>query len=300
VRTDWTLVRRLAEELDARFRGAKVRDAGLLADGRTGIALRSRGSDVLLCLDIFSTPPLVTVEEGELPIAAEPGFVRALVTSLRGSALVSARSRTGDRLLRLTFGTRSRFGVGDEIDLYVELVPRFGNLVLVKHGTIVAAAKEFSLADNGTRAVLAGMPYELPPLVARATPPSDLPEGASVLDHLRSYREGRVRSGDEQRVQLRRAQIVKRLDERMRKAEAELRKVADKREKAAARDRLREQGEAIFATLHDLPERERDDAKERAGTLFAQYKKLGASLPHLDEREAALRTLLRAIDELRW
>jgi predicted ribosome quality control (RQC) complex YloA/Tae2 family protein len=301
MRTDWTLIRRAAEELDARFRGAKVRDVGLLADGRVAIALWSRGVTSLLCFDVFGTPPLVTVEDGELPIATEPGFVRALGAALRGTVLTAARSRTGDRLLRITFGARSRFGVGDEVDLYAELVPRFGNVVLVKGGTIVAAAKEFSLADNGTRAVLNGMRYELPPLIARDAPAAPaVPDGASVLDAFAAYRGERLSSGRDEAATRRRTALLKRLDERMRKAGSELAKVAAKREKALARDALRSEGESIFATLYDLSEVERDQAKEQAATLFAQYKKLGASLPHLELREAALRETLRAIEELRW
>jgi predicted ribosome quality control (RQC) complex YloA/Tae2 family protein len=295
------MIRRLAEEIGARWSGSKVRDVGLLPDGRTAIALWHRGETHLLCIDIFGTPPLVTIEDGELPIAGEPGFIRALGASLRGTVLLAARSRTGDRLLRLTFGARSRFGVGDEVELYVELVPRFGNIVLVKGETIVAAAKEFSLADNGTRAVMNGMRYELPPLVARvANPSSDVPDGDSVLDAFRAFREGRVANGDARRAEHRRAALIKRLEERARKARGELAKIEAKRAKALERDALRDEGDAIFATLHDLDPAAREEAKERATALFAQYKKLGASVPHLDEREAGLRDILRAIEDIQW
>ena len=158
------LVRRLGHELERRLRGARVADAGLLADGRVALALRSRGVSVLLAVDAFASPPLVTVEDGELAIAAEPGFVRAMAGALRGMMLSAVRARRGDRLLRLTFSSRSRFGVDEHVELYLELVPRFGNLVLVKRDRVVAAAKEFSLADNGRRAVQAGLEYALPPL----------------------------------------------------------------------------------------------------------------------------------------
>ncbi|MHB8148408.1 MAG: NFACT family protein, partial [Vulcanimicrobiaceae bacterium] len=151
--TDWVLIRRLAFEIEQQFRGAKVRDVGLLPDKRSAIALWSRGQTHLLCIDIFGSPPILTVEDGELPIAAEPGFIRALGVTLRGTALLRARARKGDRLLRLSFGARSRFGVGDEVELYIELVPRFGNIVLVKGETVVTAAKEFSPSQNGIRAI---------------------------------------------------------------------------------------------------------------------------------------------------
>jgi predicted ribosome quality control (RQC) complex YloA/Tae2 family protein len=192
MRTDWQLIRRASAEIESRLRGARVRDVGLLPDGRPAIELNRRGEDVLLAFDPFGTPPLVTVERETLPIAAEPGFVRALGAALRGTTLLGAQSRTGDRLMRLRFGTRSRFGVGDEVTLYAELVPRFGNLVLVKRDMVVAALKEFSLAENGMRSVQAGLPYEAPPLVARESRGAEVPEDRSVLDAFKAYRDERA------------------------------------------------------------------------------------------------------------
>jgi predicted ribosome quality control (RQC) complex YloA/Tae2 family protein len=166
--TDWLLVRRLGRELEARLRGGKVTDAGLLPDGRTAIVLRRGPNARLLVFDPFGSPPAVTIEDGELGILAEPGFVRALAASLRGTVLTAVKARNGDRVLRFTFSSRSRFGVGDEFDVYAELVPRFGNIIMTKGEKVVAAAKEFSPAENTRRSVQAGLPYELPPLPPNA------------------------------------------------------------------------------------------------------------------------------------
>lgn len=340
VLTDWVMVRRMAFELEARFRGAKVSDVGLMPDGRTAISVSSRREAYLICLDVFGSPPLVTVEEGELPVAGEPGFIRATALGLRGCALLAVKSRKGDRLMRFTFGTRSRFGVGDEIELYVELVPRFGNTVLVKNDRVVAAAKEFSLAQNGTRAVEVGMTYRQPPLATRPAlaPGADaaqlegddlmhdpvivyrrhgrieqcylLPldrfgddersESPSLLSVLREYRNEKVGSNERERTALRRKALAKRLDERARKIRDEFSSIEAKRRKAAAREELRATGEAIYATLHECSGADREEAKERAASLFHEYKKLAAAIPHLDDRALHLLELQRAIEELRW
>ncbi len=301
MRTDPGLIRRAAHELDERFRGAKVRDAGLMDDGRFAILLWSRGSSALLAFDAFGTPPLVTVEDGDLAIGAEPGFVRAAATNLRGSSFLRAQSRTGDRLLRITFGSKSRFGVGDEFDLYAELVPRFGNLILAKADIVVAAYKEFSLAENAQRAVQAGARYGLPPLNARPTQDTnEVEDSASVLDAFKRARDERLGAGADRRTHERRRQLVKRLDDRERKLRIELEKVQGKRAKADARDELRAQGEQIFATLHDIEPSAQDEAKDSAAKLFVQYKKLGASILHLQTRAEAIAESLRAIEELRW
>lgn len=276
-------------------------DVGLLSDGRVGVMLHRRGSNALLCFDVFGTPPLVTVEEDDLPIGSEPGFVRALGAALRGSALLETQSRTGDRVLRLRFGTRSRFGVGDEVTLYAELIPRFGNLVLVKGDVVVAALKEFTLAENGTRTVTAGIGYELPPLLAReGALATGIDADASVLEAFAAFRAEKVGSGERARTAQRRAQLLKRLDQRERKLHNERTKVEAKQRHALERETLREEGEAIFATLHERPEEQRDEAKERAAKLFTQYKKLGTSLPHIEGRLSSIVAQLRAIEELRW
>jgi predicted ribosome quality control (RQC) complex YloA/Tae2 family protein len=348
--TDWVLIRRLGFELEERLRGARVLDAGLMADGRVGIAMRSRGESVVLAVDAFSSPPLVTVENGELAVMVEPGFVRALATALRGMVLLGVRARKGDRLLRLTFGSRSRFGVTDQLELYLELVPRFGNLVLVKGDRIVAAAKEFSLAENAARAIEAGLPYTPPPLPANASlvpklmaqggvdseialawatgddamrvPLHVYREGGSIaqvhvvalpqfadaqvqrepslLDVFAEFRTQRIGRGEHERTERRRLAAIKRLDERERKLRDEIASLDAKRRRAMARDELRAQGESIFASLHELDESARDEAKERANELFTEYKKLGASLPHIDTRESRVYATVEAIEALRW
>ncbi len=303
MRTTPELIARVARELIERLRGAKVRDVGLLPDGRTAIVLWSHGRNYALCIDIFGTPPLVTLEDEELPIGAEPGFIRALGAALRATALLDVKSRKDDRLLRLTFGTRSRFGVGDELELYIELVPKFGNMILVKRDTVVSAAKEFTLAENGTRTIAAGMPYMLPPMIARTAPPpsSDIAPDASVLDAFRAFREARVGSGDRARTAQRRQRLSRALAEREGRILKELQSMESKRQRANEREVLRTEGNELFATLHTLSDdRAREEAKDRAAALFAQYKKLGASIPHLDQREALLRTQLQAVETLRW
>jgi len=339
--TDWVMIRRLAYEIEAQFRGASVRDVGMLPDGRTALELWMRGATTLLCIDLFSSPPLVTSESGDLPIATEPGFIRATGATLRGTKLLAARARRNDRLLRLTFGTRSRFGVGDECDLYIELVPRFGNIILVKSDRIVTAAKEFSIAENPARAIEAGRAYTPPPPHARPPLAPHLADAAldddellrtplyvyrrdgriaqayvaplegfddadctrvpSLLETLRAFRDERAREGTHHRGEQRRTAIIKDLDVRAKKVRDELAALAAKRRKADSRESLREAGESIYACLHELQnDAARDEAKEIATKHFAEYKKLGASIPHLDERERILRGLAHAIDTLRW
>ena len=299
MQTDWVLIARLARELEERLRGARVDDAGLLADGRIGLVLRRRAIRTLLAIDLFSSPPILTLEDGELGVGVEPPFVRTLAKSLRGMILADVSSRRSDRLLRLGFTARSRFGVGDRFELFFELVPRFGNAVLVKEQIVVAAYREFSPAENATRSVQAGSAYELPPLPANPRTLAEQPAG-SALEFFAALHAHHAEAVGSERTASRRRALANRLRERERRLRAELESLDDRRRSADQRDALRLEGEGIFASLHELEPAERDAAKERAGKLFARYKKLAKTLPHLDARERDVRLALEAVETLRW
>lgn len=165
--TDWILIRRAAAELDGTLRGGRIVDAGLLDDGRFALRIggRARGrAETVLAVDVFGSPPLVTLETDELSIAGDPSWARAIVTAVRGMRIAGVRSRPGDRVLLIAAGTTSRFGVGNALELIFELVPRFGNALLLRDGNVIAAAKQFSPAENETRSVTVGGAYRPPPL----------------------------------------------------------------------------------------------------------------------------------------
>jgi len=176
--TDWILIRRAGEELERALRGARVTDAGLLDDGRialrfgglrpsTGSGQAKRGP-ATLTVDAFGSPPVVTLEDAEMAVAVDPGWLRSAGTALRGKRLNEVRARHGDRVLVLAFGGSSRFGVESEFRLVLELVPRYGNVVLLRDRLVVTAAKQFSPAENEARSVQIGLPYEPPPLPRNA------------------------------------------------------------------------------------------------------------------------------------
>lgn len=335
--TDWVLIHRLAAEVEQRLRGSRVEDVGLLADGRVGLVFRARGERAVLAIDLFFSPPMATLEDEELAVADEPGFVRALARNLEGMRLTRASTRQNDRLLRLSFESRSRFGVGDRLELYVELVPRFGNMVLVKGERIVAAYKEFAPSQNARRSVQAGQRYELPPLPQRvrtlapsaddyndlATSPLHVyrRDGAllqayvtpvdgfgdarhsfepSLLALFSELRLRQIAAAGERHAERRRQILLKRLAERERKFRHELDTLAEKRRRSEARETLRAEGDRIFATLHELHEGNREAEKERAATLFAQYKKLAKTVPHLAARERGVATQLEILETLGW
>ena len=155
------------------------------------IVFGGKGSETTLEVDPFATPPLVWLSQMEPTLGPEPGWMRSIGATLRGLTLQAVRSRAGDRVIALEFEGRSRFGIADRSRCILELVPRFGNLLLLRGETIVAAAKTFSPAENPLRSVQIGGAYEPPPLPPgpprppRLIAPADAAEAEAAATDLR-------------------------------------------------------------------------------------------------------------------
>ena len=333
--TDWVLIRRLAREIQAPIarrpvggrRPARRRPRrGALSAAARAAAAGSRSVRVA---------PVVTIE-------ARRARRSSTRPALGGRCAFAARHAPHGRLLaarRPAAAAELRnalaFGVSDKFDCYVELVPRFGNVVLVKGDPVVAARKEFAPSENPRRARRPAMPYSLPPLPPRTT------------SARRDRRDRRSRPA--LRLSPRRA-LAPSLPDAALRASTTPSRPANRRcsrfspscavsswrppatsGAAGARGRsasvwtsanasCAKSWAASLASVNaplsrelcatrasrstrrctTSPSRERDAAKERAGKLFAEYKKLGKSLPHLDEREREAGAMLEAVEMLRW
>ena len=181
VHTDWLIVRRLAVELEQAIRSARVREVGLTSDDRFALRVRARGAggDTVL-VDAKADSPLAYLEHG-VESAARPGWSRAIADAVRGMRVERVSSRTGDRLLAIDLATLSRFGVLSAYRLVAELVPRFGNVLLLKGDVIVAAAREFSPEQNPRRPIVAGDAYRPPPLPTPELSPDALEKAIGAV-----------------------------------------------------------------------------------------------------------------------
>lgn len=366
--TDWILIRRAAAELERALRGLRVADAGVLQDGRP--ALGFRGGD--LVFDVFAGTPVVTLETRRAPVRPEAGYTRAIGDALRGMRALRVGAPRGERILVFDFGVRSRFGVADGYRLVVELIPRFGNVVLVKDGTVIAAAKQFAPAENAQRSIQVGFLYAPPPpsppglprlLRASVEAEGGGPEEAAALlagaeaaaaevGELFVYRragalvqahvvplaqhaglaltrepsllglfaestERRFAEAERSGIERERAALRRRLERRLAGFRAERARLGSRRDAVATREELRAAGDALYAYGHLVPPRAATfvapadpplaialdpelDAKGNAARFFREYRRLGAALPHVERRLAALDELEAAVEELLW
>jgi predicted ribosome quality control (RQC) complex YloA/Tae2 family protein len=318
--TDPNLIERLAAELDHRLRGRRLTDAGLAGDGTPALAF-GKEPEILL-LDLFAPTPIVRFEALEISLEGDPGYLRAIATALRGMRVERIGVLPGERILTIDFTARSRFGVVDAYRLVAELIPKFGNVLLLKDHTIVAAAKQFGPAENKHRAILVGGRYAPPPpRPARVKPPdraqTQPPDGLSVLDAARAHAALRLEGDERDAVTRRRAALRKRIERRISALREERARLIARRNDAAGRDRLRAEGDALYAFGHLVPagaarftaptdphlDIELDpglDAKGNAAEIFGRYRKLADGLPHVERRIAHVDATLATLEELEW
>ena len=300
MQTDWVLIARLARELEERLRGRRVEDAGLLPDGRAALIFRRGSERCVLAIDLFSSPPLVTLEDGELGILEEPGFARTLARSLKGMTLAGVASRRSDRLLRFRFSARSRFGVGEELDLYLELVPRFGNIVLVKGESVVAARKEFR-RRRIRAADCTGLTVRPAAAARRSRVRSTMPPEGSVLELFAGARAEQTRHAREGA----RPSATRRIIASIERARAQAARRASRRfpTSGGQRNGARICAPKVRAFSQRFTRSQMRSARPRKSAppqLFAEYKKLGSSLPHIADRERTVLGALQIVDTLRW
>jgi len=202
--TDWLLLRRCALELLGSLRGARCTAVATSFDQRLVLRFEGAAGGGLLAVACFAPTPSVALVP-ELPLEERPGFARLLRDRLIGARVLQVSSRRNDRVLRLRMGTRSRFGVARFHDLILELIPRFGNaLLLNEEGRIVAAMQSFDARSNARRLTVEGAPYEAPPLDERLRIPrtiaraygeeaervvADIEAGIELLPQLYVYRD---------------------------------------------------------------------------------------------------------------
>ncbi|MHB8462952.1 MAG: NFACT family protein [Vulcanimicrobiaceae bacterium] len=180
MRIDWRLLARAATELDETLRGVRITGTREVLGG-IAITLRARGGSAALHLAVFAQPPIVWLS-GEVTAPQPVGATRAIGSAVASHTIAAVRCIPNERILAFDLQRRSSFGVVDASQLIVELIPRFGNVILCKDGIVVAALREFSLAQNSARAIEIGRLYVgPPPALQRPDAPVDTSPTESVL-----------------------------------------------------------------------------------------------------------------------
>ena len=333
---DTATVSALTEELSARLTDGRIEKIQQPEKDLLLLTIRAEGENRKLLIRAAGPNSRVHLTEQSFENPKEaPMFCMLLRKYLTGARIRSVEQPNGDRLIAFRLESRNELGDSAELGLITELMGRAANVVLVgADGRIVDCLRRIPLSEHGTRALLPGLRYELPPIPegfdqknpagdekkARAlkTPNTECRSISELLD-------SRYGAMERQELQRRRAQELVKSVRRTR--DRQQRKLAAQAEELRRTERLediRRQAELLQANLYRVRRGDRvlecenyyeEDLplvtipldptrtpQENLNARFREYRKLKGAKEHLTQLitdgEKQLEYLNSVLDEL--
>ena len=333
---DTVTVSALAEELSARLTDGRIEKIQQPEKDLLLLTIRAEGENRKLLIRAAGPNSRVHLTEQSFENPKEaPMFCMLLRKYLTGARIRSVEQPNGDRLIAFRLESRNELGDSAELSLITELMGRAANVVLVgADGRILDCLRRIPLSEHGTRALLPGLRYELPPI----------PEGFEQKNPAGNEREARTQKTpnterrsiselldsrygamERQELQRRRAQELVKSVRRAR--DRQQRKLAAQAEELRRTERLediRRQAELLQANLYRVRRGDRvlecenyyeEDLplvtipldptrtpQENLNARFREYRKLKGAKEHLTQLitdgEKQLEYLNSVLDEL--
>lgn len=155
----------LSKEIDTYLQGSRIDKIHQPSKDEVVLYLRKRDGNIKLLISARSGSARVclTQENFENP-QVPPSFCMLLRKYLSGARFVSSRHIEGERIMILSFTATSEMGDPVSIDVAVELMGRYANIVLIsQQGKIIDAMKRVDADASSVRQLLPGLMYQLPP-----------------------------------------------------------------------------------------------------------------------------------------
>ena len=336
---DSATVSALAEELSQRLADGRIEKIQQPEKDLILLTVRAEGENRKLLIRAAGPNARVHLTEQSFENPKEaPMFCMLLRKYLTGARLRGVEQPNGDRLILFRLETRNELGDSAELGLITELMGRAANVVLVgADGRILDCLRRIPLSEHGTRALLPGLRYELPPVPEGFTKKqADTAAEAEANDTDTTARESERRSVSElldcrygamerQELQRRRAQELVKSVRRAR--DRQQRKLAAQSEELRRTEKLediRREAELLQANLYRVRRGDRvlecenyyeeglplvtiplDAVKtpqENLNARFKEYRKLKGAKEHLTkliaDGEKQLEYLNSVLDEL--
>ena len=333
---DTATVSALTEELSARLTDGRIEKIQQPEKDLLLLTIRAEGENRKLLIRAAGPNARVHLTEQSFENPKEaPMFCMLLRKYLTGARIRSVEQPNGDRLIAFRLESRNELGDSAELGLITELMGRAANVVLVgADGRILDCLRRIPLSEHGTRALLPGLRYELPPIPEgfdQKNPAGDEKETRALKTpntECRSISElldSRYGAMERQELQRRRAQELVKSVRRTR--DRQQRKLAAQAEELRRTERLediRRQAELLQANLYRVRRGDRvlecenyyeEDLplvtipldptrtpQENLNTRFREYRKLKGAKEHLTQLitdgEKQLEYLNSVLDEL--
>ena len=157
-------LRYLAEELDEEFRGGKVNRITEPTTEEVVFTIYNGKGTQKLYISVNPSCPRIgmVAEEQPSPLTA-PNFCMLLRKHLLSASVDKIALVGFDRIIRIDFTAEKEFSDGDKKTLFVELMGRYSNIILVENGKVLGGNRGVNFFDNGVRPLIVGKNYVFPP-----------------------------------------------------------------------------------------------------------------------------------------
>lgn len=163
---DGIVTRAMASELAASLDDSRIDKIHQPDKQELLLTIRSRTGQEKLFISIAagrSEVHLASGEKFENP-KNPPPFCMLMRKFLTGAHIEKIRQVDWERIIQIKLAVRDEMGFKKEMNLYIELMGRHSNLILVSdQGEIIAAMKNVSHDQSRVRPIRPGMDYSLPP-----------------------------------------------------------------------------------------------------------------------------------------
>lgn len=169
---DGLTVCRLAEELNKKLSDGRIEKVLQPEKDEINLVIRAKGENHRLLISCVSFAPRVhltkTVKENP---SSPPLFCMLLRKHITGGRVVGFRQPDFERILIMDIESRDEMGDLSVKSLYMELMGRYSNIVLVDAGgKILGCAKNIDISVSSLRQVLIGLTYTFPPSQNKINP----------------------------------------------------------------------------------------------------------------------------------
>lgn len=128
------------------------------------LCLYKDGKHANLILSVSASRPMIAVTESEIAKPQDPTPLCMLLRKhLQNGRITAVDCVPHERIVRFSFESADELGFLKEKSLYVEMMGKYSNLILVNEDGKIAAATFTSDLTASARQVMLGMPYQLPP-----------------------------------------------------------------------------------------------------------------------------------------
>ncbi len=155
----------LSKELDSVLENSRIDKIHQPSKDEVVFHIRKRDGNLKLLISARSGSARIctTKETFENP-QTPPSFCMLLRKYLAGARFISSNYVKGERIIMLSFLVSNEIGDMVNIDMAVELMGRYANIVLInKDGKIIDAMKRVDADASSIRQLLPGLIYKLPP-----------------------------------------------------------------------------------------------------------------------------------------